>query len=859
MLDPGLLELKGARSETKYTNLATVKFFSGLQTQRSPFAGIDSRYGTQFMGGRPDALIDGFNCEVSNKLTLQRRPGLTAYGVSVIPPPLTFYEWERVVPFSLTLMVDTLNAVYNYSTTNAGIYYQKSPYAGQTNFLDLVNTLYAYDGVDAYKITGPNILTWSNDMRQIPWTKTGGVTVGVPSFTDPVGGATAQEITWSGTGSGISISQSVTPNVTPVGSNTFTYSVWLKQLSTVIGLTLILKDQGGNILASELISPATTTWQKFQVTGTTLNTSTSIVAYLSTPTVNSPTLVYGSQLEVGGPASPTQITTTKPQGVYNTGIVGPTTRPTTSVTASLGQWQPGHLYGIGNIIIDTNGNTQEATTNPNGTTGLSGPTWATTIGLTTGPDGTETWLMIPPVYLSASVGYQYYYAFYNSATGQVSNVSPISLPTGPLSGNQLTIVGSRSTDPQVDMIAIYRNVDGGAFYYQLATIANPLVSTWSYVDTVQDINLNTSIYAPIGLLNTPPPAGALDPVYHASRPWVHSGSNLYYAAGPDNAIALNIILNAVPAESWPPLNVIPLDAPITRKISTPAGLLVWTVQDLWLISGTNLSNFDPTKILIGHGLRSWNALDVDGSTMYAYLADREFVSINPSTGSMEMGFPIGDVLEVFNPTQAYVSRHVSGSQDNAVFVADGSTGWYRCNPNQVGASLSGEQSPVWSPKANITNGCGAIASVETSPGVHQLLVGQTAPGVVLTRDITQFQDNGTGYTWSATIGSIVLTTAGTLAETESFTTEMVAVGQTASVAVLLDEIAGTFEPLPQGVNDPPQLPTSESVYSNRYYLSQGTEPPICRHLQVQLSGVAANTKDELLSLMIRGVLVPEQV
>jgi hypothetical protein len=696
-------------------------------------------------------------------------------------------------------------------------------------------------------------------MRQTSWTKTGGVTIGVPSFPDPVGGSTAQEITWGGTGSGISISQQITPNVIPVANNTFTYSVWLKQVSSVFSLTLILKDQSGAVLATELISPATTIWQKFQITGTALNSSTAVAAFISTPTSNSPTLVYGSQFEVGGPASPTQITTTKPQGVFNWGIIGPSTRPTTAVTASLGQWQPNHLYGVGSTIIDPNGNTQEATTNPNGTSGPSGPTdWATTIGLTT-PDNTETWLMIQPIYLSASVGYQYYYAFLNSATGQPSNVSPISLPTGPLSGNQITVTGGRSSDPQVDEIAIYRNVDGGAFYYQVGIVQNPLVGNWTFVDTVQDSNLNTSIYAPIGLLNTPPPSGALDPVFHASRLWMHSGSNLYYAAGPDNAVALNIILNAVSAESWPPLNVIPLDAPITRKISTPAGLLVWTVQDIWLVSGTNLSNFNPTKQFIGHGLRSWNAMDVDGSTLYAYLSDKQDITINPSTGSMEIGFPIGDIVETFDPTKTYVARHVGGSQDNATFVADGSTGWYRCNPNQVGASLSGEQSPVWSPKANITNGCGAIASVETSPGVHQLLVGQTAPGVVLKRDITQFQDNGTGYEWFGTIGSLILATAGQLAEVESITTEMVAVGQTASVSVLLDEISGTFEPLPEGVNDPPQLTPSESVFSNRYYLSQGTEPPLCRHLQIKLSGVPANTKDELLSLMIRGVLVPEQV
>jgi hypothetical protein len=76
--------------------------------------------------------------------------------------------------------------------------------------------------------------------------------------------------------------------------------------------------------------------------------------------------------------------------------------------------------------------------------------------------------------------------------------------------------------------------------------------------------------------------------------------------------------------------------------------------------------------------------------------------------------------------------------------------------------------------------------------------------------------------------------------------------------VILDEIAGTLEELPLSVNDPPQLNPSTSILSQRFYLSQGTDPPLCKHCQIQLTGAAATTKDELLSLTIRGQLVAEQ-
>ena len=42
MMDPALLEIKGGQQGTKYVPLATIKFIGGLQTQRSPFASIDT-------------------------------------------------------------------------------------------------------------------------------------------------------------------------------------------------------------------------------------------------------------------------------------------------------------------------------------------------------------------------------------------------------------------------------------------------------------------------------------------------------------------------------------------------------------------------------------------------------------------------------------------------------------------------------------------------------------------------------------------------------------------------------------------------------------------------------------------------
>jgi hypothetical protein len=65
------------------------------------------------------------------------------------------------------------------------------------------------------------------------------------------------------------------------------------------------------------------------------------------------------------------------------------------------------------------------------------------------------------------------------------------------------------------------------------------------------------------------------------------------------------------------------------------------------------------------------------------------------------------------------------------------------------------------------------------------------------------------------------------------------------------------------VNDPPQLLVSQTVLSNRYYLSQGNNTPVCWNMQIKLdgevlSGLPASTRDEILGVTVRGCLVSEQ-
>lgn len=523
----------------------------------------------------------------------------------------------------------------------------------------------------------------------------------------------------------------------------------------------------------------------------------------------------------------------------NWGIVAPVTAPTLSFVSAGLPWVGSHAYNLGDVVVDTNGNKQQVTTA--GTSGTSQPTWAVDQASTT-PDGAGTlvWTNEGPLGLSPTAGYQYVYAFKNSTTGHVSTASPASATTGPLIGQNIQVGGLRSADAQVDKIEIFRTTDGGATYQFLADIANPVSGTWTFTDTLQDTQLNNLILAPLANSNNPPPAGLTNLAYHAQRIWGAVGNIVYFSGGPDTTTGSGL-------ESFPPANTFAFPSLVNRLVPLSIGLLVFTTSDIYLIAGTSTLTFYPLPYIEGIGLRSYNAIDILGSTISLLTSDSQFLAISASSVS-EDGFPIGNLLQQFDPTKAYVSAHVSGTSDKAIFVADGLTSWYRMNPNQMP-----EGGPAWSPKAAITGGVTAIASLETSPGVHQLLCAQSN-GTVLYRDFTNFSDNGTAYSAFVTLGSMVLAQPGQLAVVDSITLELQNVGSVPSLGVLMNEISGSFANLAQSVNDPPDLLPSTTVMSNRFYLSQNPKGNLCRHLQMKVTFAAEAVKNELLTISIYGGL-----
>jgi len=307
---------------------------------------------------------------------------------------------------------------------------------------------------------------------------------------------------------------------------------------------------------------------------------------------------------------------------------------------------------------------------------------------------------------------------------------------------------------------------------------------------------------------------------------------------------------------------------VTRLVPTTASMLVFTVSDVYIIQGlgTQSSPIQGAQPLLpGIGLSSYNALDTNGAIIGLFTTDNQFIILDPSSGTSYAGFPIGDQFRLnngglgtsWNPSNVYVAWHVEG-EDAAWYVGDGATGWYRLMPTPAP-----ETGSTWSPFAQISGGVRALQSIEVTPGVHRLLLGPASTGEILQRDLSVFSDNGSPYSAYAVVGSAVLTQPGQVAQVAHIVTDSVRIGSPISIGILVDEAlpyyTGPIDILKNWEPDPPNLPTSKSFYSQRFYLSD--EPNVLatmRHCQLQIIFSPADTvQNELLTLTLFGTYLQE--
>ena len=523
-----------------------------------------------------------------------------------------------------------------------------------------------------------------------------------------------------------------------------------------------------------------------------------------------------------------------------------------------------------------------------GFTGITQPTWQTGIYSITPDVPSLNWInegTIPPITPASGAilattdqGWTYWIALVNTLDNTVSNLSPASVGTGPINGNVTIPAGSginlTTLDQQVDYVAIFRSTDGGSTALLIPGTGN---SYWTvplteylqdgYTDSTPDLDLNDLITGAQAGENTPPSPGALNVAYHLGRLWYSVGTIVYYTSGA-TAPSGN-------GNGTSPLNYDVLPSRVVRLVPTAIGMLVFTISDIYIISGNGTANnpiLPALPYLTGVGLANYNALDINGALIGFFTTDKQFLLFDPSAGLSYAGNPIGDQFrlnngqagQTWNTKRVYVTWYTFG-EDQGWFVGDGQFGWYK-----LIATPSPEIGNCWSPFATIAaGGVSAMQSVQTSPGVHTLLIGPSGTGNILARDLNATTDggttgsNGTPYPAYAVFGSYVFALPGQVAKIAFVTTTSVRTGSPLIIGLLLDEAlpyyTGSFDIIKKWTSDPPGLPASKSMYQQRFYLSDNPDDTAyCTSMQLLVQWPAEAAQSELMTFSVFGAYEVEQ-
>lgn len=535
-------------------------------------------------------------------------------------------------------------------------------------------------------------------------------------------------------------------------------------------------------------------------------------------------------------------------------------------------WTGTTNYTTTTFIVDVNSN-KEVAYLP-GISGATAPTFSTTLYGLVADLSPLVWMNDGPAGSSPSGtvttsqgGWKYAVALVNTLDNTVSNASIVSASTGNFfSASGVFVSGGLPAvvDPQVDYVAIFRTDDGGNTYFLIPppvsgngnspyTLPLSQYLSQGFTDTTPDENLDILLQAPLAKQNSVPPQGLINCAFRDNRVWGSVGNTVYWSTGPDIPVGNGF-------NGFDPENFAEFPSLVKKLVPLNAGMLVLTVSDIFIISGNGTVN-DPyvsQPLFQRVGILSYNAVAINGSILYLLSTDQQILELNVHSGLSQIGWPIADIVhDQFDPATAYLTWHVYGAFDQCLFAADGETGWYRMSP--TAAPESG--SITWSLKANVKGGCGAVASVETSPGNIQLLIAPPPEftGPILYRDYTTWEDNGQTYPANFVLGSLVFAFPGQVGAPEFITTDCVRVpnSRPISLAIRIGEIGGPFEPLTFWTNDPPQLPESETIYNQRFYLSQTKQSVLCRHAQVYGEFAQTNTQDELYTLTVFGSYMVE--
>ena len=264
----------------------------------------------------------------------------------------------------------------------------------------------------------------------------------------------------------------------------------------------------------------------------------------------------------------------------------------------------------GTEIKDSNGNQEFVIAS--GISGATSPTWATVVGSTT-IDGTVTWkengvFVAVTGDITLVDGRQYFTVFRNSITGNISDLSPVSDTTGPITNDAVQLSNLPiSTDPQVTDLIILATPDGNnqTLLYFVGSVPN---GTTTYLDTTTAIALlNNNIYQEtdqygnlIGVANNSVPLPGKFLTAYKGRLYMIYGQTLLFSKSLADLLTSTGTITGRWEEDWPP----GYQLDISNISETPRGLqtdgqalYIGTERQIHRLLGDGPANFTQPEVI----------------------------------------------------------------------------------------------------------------------------------------------------------------------------------------------------------------------------------------------------------------------
>ena len=348
-----------AQKPTRWAPIFTSRFFSGLWTNRSPLRdATTTRIVEKFYGAAGDALIAGSNVEISNKLTLNRRPGTSIFDSNIWGGIDRFYV-DRIFNSTeeiIKLIVDGAEIYQLYQGVKSTIF-TKGVGAGQGYFQSVGNTLYFSDGVDQKKLL-QSLVTWTANVTYNP--------AQYPFFTtyliDPNGNV-QQLIGTAIAFNGLNITANL---LTVTSGETLTGTV---NVGDIYQFPSPVASPFG-FLANQYVTVLTVSANSFTAYYAAPDTSGAASGVLSG--VNQGVPVAGATMPAWSTVVPdagnfyqggetidgTALWVNRGLPTENWGIVAGTKPIVPQVLGAASAWASAMSYSLGNVIVDSNGNLQ---------------------------------------------------------------------------------------------------------------------------------------------------------------------------------------------------------------------------------------------------------------------------------------------------------------------------------------------------------------------------------------------------------------------------------------------------------------------------------------------------------------------